>query len=98
MYVIFADIHPIFSKHKECHQTLQLIVERCLVAKGCRDASYTIDPEKENTFKLLIEWNEKADWKNFKQAKDYKALMGMKHLLSRDLNFTSTKEEDRKAS
>ena len=95
MYVVSADLNAIPKKQKECQQTLQLIVERCLMIRGCRNAQYKITPGDENTFQLIIEWNDPKNWKNFKQTNAFKALMGMKHLLSRDLHIISTDKQDK---
>jgi quinol monooxygenase YgiN len=77
-------MNAIPNKEKECHQTLQLIVERCLAFEGCRDARFAAAPGEKKVFHLTTVWKENADWERFRESDSCKALRGMIHLLTSD--------------
>lgn len=93
MFVVKADFTTLPNKQKEFHQTLQLILSLCLKVSGCLNAQYAIGPEDENTFHLVMEWNGPAYWENYKQTDEFKALMGMKTLLTTRFHMVAKKSK-----
>jgi len=87
VYIVTAVFVTIPKKRKEFQQTLWLIADQLKKTSGCIMATYVKDPSDDNKFQLKMAWDNSASWESYQRTDDYKVLMGMKKLLTRDFNI-----------
>ena len=83
LVIVFIRIEARPEKRKELSQTLQSIVQRVGMERGCLHADLYQDTEKENEFLVVEEWATQKDSDKHLRSDIFTVLLGAGSLLSR---------------
>jgi quinol monooxygenase YgiN len=66
----------------ELLQTIQTLLPQIRAEKGCVTFRYYFDPEDENTFVLIGEWDTQMAWYQYLQSEEFSILLGAIDILT----------------